>query len=166
MRTPGMSWGEALKQSGEGDAPGATRLRTHVAAEAERSDKSARQSEYDDLFWQAQLAGKDAKEAGRLANNELARRHGEAVNPENMSIAELEASIKSFDPSVMGLPSDNDAEPTAEEHVAGLADLAASMRPSYVFDGQDVWGNVAKGIAERARRRRPMNALSRTRRGR
>jgi hypothetical protein len=112
------------------------------------SGKSARQAEFDALYWQATVAGKHAKEAARLATNELARRHGEPVNPDNMSFAELADSLRGMDPSVLGLPSDNDAPQTDEEFAAGLADLAASMADENTPIGVSM-DNVAATVAHR-----------------
>ena len=104
--------------------------------------RSARQSEYDDLLWQAKLTGKDAAEADRLARNELARRHGEAVDPEDMSVPELWdhlATLPSpFDPDAG--QDDIRTDPRTIEELT--ADLAAQLEErqnanKFVPDGQD-----------------------------
>jgi hypothetical protein len=97
----------------------------------EDEGKSARQAEYDELLWQATLAGHSAKEAERLATNELARRHGEAVNLDNLSLAEVEAHLKGMDPALLN-PNNRTfgdmGEPMSEEdYEANVAALRESM---------------------------------------
>lgn len=115
-------------------APAApTRSAPVVQAPAQAPEgKSARQEAWDDLFWQARLSGLDAKEATRLASNELARRNGEDPDIESMTAAEAEAHLKTFDPSVMGAPvfdAEQGEPPTEEQFAADLTALAESMSP-------------------------------------
>lgn len=111
-------------------APAAAPAQGAPATEPAEGGKSARQVEYDGLLWQARLAGKDDAEAARLATNEIARRHGEAVDPANLSLAELEASLKGMDPSVMGAPTfREDGEPLTDADLAALAESMQGPKP-------------------------------------
>jgi hypothetical protein len=128
-----------------------------------RPSKSARQSEYDDLFWQAQLAGKDAKEAARLAANELARRHGEPGHVVTQADAEadLEANRDAYSAYLLGRDGTESDEPLTIEAMAESIRAMNDENQPIGVDMDNVSANVRKREAADAHERQ-VNDLYRT----
>jgi hypothetical protein len=105
-----------------------------------------RQREFEDLRWQASLAGKSEAEAHRLATAEIARRHDEAIPLEAMTLAELEAHA-----AAMPLPDAwNPNAGTRESDARSVDELAAAANAEYQASRADqkAWG---EGLIDRVK---------------
>src|SRR5688572_14090222 len=97
IRSPGMSWPEALRRTGEGGIASANRLATSAAAEADRFDRQAAiREKAGALIAQGQSREQAVYNAARAIAYE--RNEAEPGKPiESMSLAELQDSLRAFD---------------------------------------------------------------------